>query len=122
MAVGMRDVGPCEAEYPRIAGERPTRQFRQLAVEARRKIDPYAEDLRLHNVVVVEQPFRRRRDASPRLDLDRAGPVGLEQDRCIVDQPAVQGWPSWRPRADCLHGRERLRMLLEPFAAEQLLP
>ncbi len=57
MAVGMGDKGPGYSEHPRIAGELSFGQLRQLAIIAVGLIIPDRADLRLDEVIVVEQPF-----------------------------------------------------------------
>ncbi len=57
IAVGMRDERPGNAEHPRIAGERPVGEFRQLAVVTGRQVVANLADLFFDEVIVVQQPF-----------------------------------------------------------------
>jgi hypothetical protein len=78
-AVGMRDEGPGHAENPRIPGERPACELRQLAVVAWRQIVADLADLLFDEVVVVEQPLGGRRNGPPFADRARDVAIGLEQ-------------------------------------------
>ncbi len=60
-AVGMRDESPGDAEDPRIARERPGGQLGQLVIEFRRQVAADLPDLRFNDVIIVDQPLRRRR-------------------------------------------------------------
>ncbi len=57
MAVRVGDVGPGQAQYPRVTGERAVRELRQLPVVAGRQVVADLADLRVDEVIVVEQPF-----------------------------------------------------------------
>ena len=67
-AVGVGDKGPGHAEHPRISGERPVGELGQLPVVARRQIVADLADLLFDDVIVVDQPFRRRRDRASFLE------------------------------------------------------
>ena len=121
VAVGMGDEGPGETEDPRIAGERPLGQFRQLAIVAGRQVVANLADLLLDEVIVVEQPFGGRNDASAALQFRGARPVGGEQDGGVVVEPRAQRQNRRGSRRHRLRGGEALRMLLEPFDAEEFL-
>ena len=60
--VGVSDIGPGESEHARIARERAIGQLRQLPVIAGWHVVTDLADLRLDDVVVVDEPFRRRHD------------------------------------------------------------
>ena len=76
----MRNVGPRDAEDARIADERPGGELGQLPIEARRQIVLDLADLLLHQMVVVDQPFRRRRDGVAFAHRGGDGAIGLEQN------------------------------------------
>ncbi len=60
-AVRMRDNGPSQSVDPRIAAQRSMRKLRQLLVKSRRQIAPHGTDVLVDDVVIVDQPFGRRR-------------------------------------------------------------
>ena len=121
MAVGMRDKGPGKAKYARVSGEGTLAELGQLAIVARRQVIADLADLRLHQVVVVQQPFGRGHHGPAALQLRRAGPVGREQYFGIVVEAAAQRAHARGLRGDGLGGGKALRMLLQPLDAEQLL-
>jgi len=59
-AVGVRHVRPGDTEHARVAREVAIRKFRQLPIEPRRQINANLADLLFDDVIVVEQPTRRR--------------------------------------------------------------
>ena len=67
-AVGVRDECPRQPEHARIARQRAVGQLRQLPVVAGRHVVADLADLGLDDVVVVDEPFRRRRDGAARRD------------------------------------------------------
>ena len=46
-AVGVRYIGPCNTEYPRVANKRARNELGQLPIVARRQVDPNLADLPL---------------------------------------------------------------------------
>ena len=73
-------------------------------------------------MVVVEQPFRGGLHTTAAFQFRRAGAVGRQQDARVVMQSAMQRQDrGWMGR-NGLGRRQRLRVLLQPFDAEQLLP
>ena len=61
-AVRMGDERPGDAVHARVAGQRPLGQFGELAVKTGRQVVADLAQLFVHDVEVVDQPFRRRRD------------------------------------------------------------
>ena len=116
----MGDEGPGQAEDPRIAGQRPLRQLRQLAIETRGKIASDLADLVLDDVEIVDQPFGRRRDRIIVAGRGDDGAIGRQQDPAVVAQPRRQRPAGNRPRRDPLSGGEAFGMLLETLDAEEL--
>ena len=64
--VGVGHIGPGDAEYLRMSGERSGRDFGQLTVITRRKIGGGLPHLFFDEIIVVDQPFGRRRDRRTR--------------------------------------------------------
>ena len=120
MAVGVGDERPHRTENPRQTGERPLGELGKLRVITRGKVFPDLADLHVDKVIVVDQPFRRRRHMMPFLDrlCDRA--VALEQDRGIFGKAARQRLPPDPLRRYGLRGREACRVLFESLDAEEL--
>ena len=106
----------------RVAGALARRELGQLAVVAARQVLPHAADLGGDEVVVVEQPLRRRGDElargarrRPSCGRPRAAPARCRRSAGTVARGAR------RRRIDGEAGRQRLRSLLEPLDAEQLV-
>ena len=76
-AVGVGDEGPGQAEHARISGERSVGQLRQLPVVAGRQIGADFANLPFDEMIVVDQPFRRRRDRVPFVDRPGDGAIGM---------------------------------------------
>jgi len=122
MAVGMGDEGPGDAEYARIAHERPVDQLGQLPMIARRQIDPDLAHLLLDDVEVIDQPIRGR-GHRPLLADGRDGRViGRAQGPVIVPKPSLQPVVCRRLRYDVLGGSESLGMQFEALDTEELGP
>ena len=68
VAIGVRDKGPRHAEHPRVSRERTVEQFRQLPVIAGRQSRADLTNLALDEVIVIDQPFGRRRDGAALID------------------------------------------------------
>jgi hypothetical protein len=117
----MGDEGPRHAEHPRVSGERPVGQFRQLPVVAGRQIVANPTDLLFNEVVVVEQPLGRGRDGAPLVNRARDRAIRVEQDRFVVPQPRGERAAPRRRGGDRLGGSEARGMGLETLDAEELL-
>ncbi len=121
VAVGVRDERPRDAEDARVAGERTVLELRQLAIEAARKQRAHLADLLVDEVVVVEQPLRRRGIGIAALGRQRARAIGREQRVGVVVQATVQRRHARRAPRDRLRRGEAAAVLLQPIDAEQLL-
>jgi hypothetical protein len=118
----VRDESPGNSENARIALERPFRKLRELAIIAAREIVVNFADLLIHDVKIVNQPFRRRHDDLIFADCLGDGTIGLEQHPAVVCEPSCQRPAGRWFRSNALSGRKTLRMLFEPFDAEQFAP
>ena len=103
-----------------IAGQRTVAQLGQLAIEARRQVGADLADLLFDEMVVVEQPFRGRRDRPAFAGGLGDAAVGVEQDALVVAQAGDERPARCRRRGNRLVGGQALGMLLEPLDAEQL--
>jgi len=117
----MGDKGPRHAEHPRISGERPGGQLRQLPIVAGRQIVTNLADLLVDEVVVVEQPLGGRCNRATLADRACDGAIRFEQNRLVVFQSSGERSPGRRPRGDGLGRRKALGMLLETLDTEELL-
>ena len=83
-AVGVGDVGPGEAQDPRVAREMALGQLGELAVVVRGQVVADLAELLVDDGEVVDEPLGGRRDRP--LVLDRAGQdaVRLEQDAAVL--------------------------------------
>ena len=121
-AVGVGNIGPGDGENTRIAGKMAFGQFGQLAVKARRKILGDLAQLQFHQMEIVQQPFRRRRDRLSPLDGTSAESISVQQDIDVVAQSSRQaGHARWVTR-NAVRGRKRLGVVLQPFGAEKFRP
>ncbi|EJZ20875.1 hypothetical protein RCCGEPOP_12865 [Rhizobium sp. Pop5] len=81
-AVGVGDVEPGKNESARHL-DAADGHGRQFAVEAAGKVAPHLLDRLFDDIVIVEQPFRRRRDGLAGFDVRRRGAVDA-QDFLLV--------------------------------------
>ena len=120
VAVSVGDEGPGQAEHPRISGERPVGQLRQLPIVAGRQRGADFANLPFDEIIVVDQPFSRWRDGAALIDRFGYHAIGVEQYGAIVGEPAGQRVALDRLRRDRLRDREASRVLLQALDAEQL--
>ena len=120
-AIGMGDEGPGDAEHPGIAREWPSGELGELAIVARRQIRMNLMDLLFHEVIIVDQPFRRGRYGATVIDRLYRGTIRVEQRRPVVGESPRQRLPLGRSRRHDLRDRKAARMVLEPLNAEQFL-
>jgi hypothetical protein len=101
--------------------QRPVGQLGKLAVEPGREILPDVADDLVHDVEVVDEPFRRRHDRAflPNHPGERA--IALEQDTPAVPHAGRQGAADPTFEQGPL-ARDPLGVLLEAVGAEQLFP
>ena len=116
----MGDERPGDPEHPRVAGERPLAQLRQLAIVALGQVGADFADLLLDEMEIVQEPFRGGR---PRLAFDGGGgdlAVRRQQHALVVAQAGGQRFAGDPAAMDRLAGRQAVGVLLEAFDAEQL--
>ena len=116
--VRVRDERPRNAEHARIPGERTDAELGQLPVVARRQVVTHLANLFVDEIVIVEQPFGRRRD---RL-VHRRGCGGrfirVHQTARVVLEPRGQRRPGASTGQDVLRARQAPRMLHQTLLAE----
>ena len=81
----------------RMARQFPQRQLRELAVVASWEVVADVEDLRRHQVEVVEEPLPRRRHELSPMHVLREDAVGLVQDTSVLLEPREDA-PRQAPR------------------------
>ena len=113
------DEGPGDPIDPRIAVERAGGELGQLPIESRRQIVPDLAQLLVHDVEVIDEPFRRRGDRPLLPDGPGHDAVGLAQEASVVLDPPQQ-LAALRRAHDGLGRGQALGMLLESLDAEQL--
>ena len=109
-------IDPCRA------GEVAGGELGQLAVVAARQVLPHVVDLGGDQVVVVEDPLRRRGDELAAVDIAGQRAVRLLEQPRVVLEPRV-GTARRAPWVG-IHGearRQRLGALLERLDAQQLV-
>ena len=119
-AVGVGDESPGHAEHAGIADQRTAAELGKLAVVAGRQVGADLTDLLFDEVIVVEQPFRGRRDRPAFIGRLGQAAIGLEQDAFVVGQAVDERQAGGRRRRDGLVCGEAFRVLLQPFDAEKL--
>ncbi len=120
-AVRVGDEGPGHPEDAGITGEGTRGELGKLAVVAGRQVRAKLTNLLLDEMIIVDEPFRRRSYGTPLVDRldDRA--IGLEQNGAVVGEPPRQRLALDRLGRDELRERETSRVLFEALDAEQLL-
>ena len=101
--------------------QRPVGELGELAVEPGREILADLPDDLVHDVEVVDEPFRRRRDRAFLPDHPGERAIALEQDPPAVPHAWRQGAADPALEQGPL-ARDPLRVLLESLGAEQLVP
>ena len=86
-AVGVSDERPGHPEHPRISCEWPVGKLGQLAVVAGRQIGADLADLPFHEMIVVDQPFRRRGNCACLANRLGDCAMCIEEHRCVVGEP-----------------------------------
>lgn len=114
------DEGPRHAQYSRIFRERPAGELRQLPIIAGRQVGPDFADLLFNEMIIVDQPFRRRCNRVPSVDRLSNVAMRIEQYGGIVSESAGQGMAPDRFRNYCLRSRETPSERLEAPSAEEL--
>jgi hypothetical protein len=117
----VRDEGPGQAEYARIAPKGVLRELGELAVESAREILPDLADHRVDDVKVVDEPFRGRSGHPFVADHRRDLSVALEERARAVPYGGRQAATGLAVGKNTL-ARDALRMFLEALRAEQVCP
>ena len=120
--VRVRDKGPGDAVDTRIADKGPVGQLGQLPVEARRQIVADLAQLLIHDVEVVDEPFRRGHDRALFADCLGHRAIRLAQDAPVVLDAREQRTSPHGSAEHRLGGRQALRVLLEALDPEELRP
>jgi hypothetical protein len=89
-------------------------------VKTRRQVGPDGVDLLLHDMEVVDEPIRGRRDRSRIPSRSDHGDVALAQGAFVVFQPPFEAMVAIEPGRDMLSRCETFGMLLQALDAEQL--
>ncbi len=116
----MRHERPRDTVHARIAGERSLDQLGQLSIEAGRQVVADLPQLLVHDVEVIDEPFRRRRDRALLTDGVRDHSIRFTKHTTVVLDPPQETLPAARPLHDGLGSRQALRVLLETFDTEEL--
>ena len=117
----MRNERPGDTQDAGISGERPFDELGQLSVVTRRQIRAYFLELRLDEVIIVDEPFSCRRDRGTCFCGLGDGYVGIKQRQAIVSDSGCQR-RSWRDQVvDRLRVRQTPGMCLQPLNSEQFL-
>ncbi len=120
VAVRVSDEGPGKTEDPRVARKGAAGELGELAVEAGGQVLADLPDLRLDEMIVVEQPFRRRHDGAAVLRFDGGRAVGGEKNGRVVVEPRPQRRHPARPGGGRLGRGKGLGVLLQPLQTEEL--
>ena len=115
----MRDERPGDAEYARIALQRPVGQLGQLPVEAAGKVVADFANLFFDYMEIIDQPLGGRCDRAFLADRGCDRSIGIEQDPAVLPQPRGQPPPGLRLRGYRLRRPKALGVLLEALGAEQ---
>jgi hypothetical protein len=103
-----------------MAGERPLGEIRQLPVKSGRQIQADLANLLFDEVVVVDEPLRRRRNRTPLVDRLRDGAMRREENTGVGGKPLYERMASVRLAPHRLGARQAPRMLFEALGAEEL--
>jgi hypothetical protein len=104
-----------------VARQLPQSELGQLAVVPSRKVVVDVPDLGSHQVEVIEEPFRGRRDELPLVHLLGHGAVRIAQNASvIVEAPKDAPRPTSGIRVDRKSRRQRLGSFFEPLDAQEL--
>ena len=97
----------------------PIRELRELTVIAGRQVRVDLMDLLFHEMIIVDEPFRRGRDGATVIDRLYGGTIRAEQNGSIVGEPPRQKSPLARSRRHDLRDRKTAGMVLEALNAEK---
>ena len=116
----MRNKGPGQAEYARIAGERSIGELGQLPIVAGRQRGADFANLPLDEVIIIDQPIGCGCMRASLIDCSDDHTISVEQYGTIIGEATGQGMALAPRRDDRLRNRETSRMLFETLDAEQL--
>ena len=108
-AVGVSDERPGQAEHAGIPLQRPVGKLGELAVEPGRQILADLPDDLVHDVEVVDEPFRRRGDRAFLPDHPGERAIALQQPTARCRARVATGSGRSRLRAGSAGGRSALR-------------
>ncbi len=103
--MGVSDIEPGEHQRAAVPRTPPTTDGRQFAIEAPREVAPHLLDRLFDDIVVVQQPFGRRRDCLARLHVGRRRPVDAQDFLLVLlmSREEIEGSKS-RQRIDAFAG------------------
>ena len=116
--VGMSDEGPGDAEDARVADERTRGELGKLPVIARRQVGAKLANLLLDEMIVVDEPFGRRRYRPPFIDRGDDRAVSLKKNGAVGRQAPGERTALVHPGRDDLGDGETARVLLKALDAE----
>src|SRR5213078_162129 len=118
----MRDERPGHPVDARITRERSVSQLGELAVEPGRQVVADLAQLFVHEMEVVDQPFRRGRDRSLLANRLRDHSMRVAQDTAVLENARQQSTALTRLAHDALGGRQALGVLFEALDTKELGP
>jgi hypothetical protein len=118
----MSDERPGNPVNARVARQRSFRKLGELAIIAPGEIVADFANLLIDDMIIVDQPFSRGRDEL--FFADRCGDCAIttEQYPGVISETRRQWQTCRRLRRDALSQCKALRVLLEPFDAEEFAP
>ena len=119
-AIGVRDIGPRDAEDARETFEVAGCEFREFAVKAGRKVVANFAELFFYNIKIIDQPFGGGDDGLLVLNRARDGAVIFQQDAAVFHDARNERAAFFASADDGLRGRQAFRVLLQPLDAEKL--
>src|SRR6266550_1340617 len=106
----------------RTTRERSVSQLGELAVEPGRQVVADLAQLFVHEMEVVDQPFRRGRDRSLFANRLRDHSMRVAQDTAVLENARQQSTALTRLAHDALGGRQALGVLFEALDTKELGP
>jgi hypothetical protein len=117
--VSVGDERPGQAKHTGIPDERAGDELRELAIVTGGQIRADLTDLLLHQMIVVDQPLRGRRDRAALVDGRHDRAIRRKKHRAIVGESGGQRHSTSRLCGHDLSDRQAARVGLQPFEAEQ---
>ncbi len=119
-AVGMGNIGPCNAQHTRVARKGAGGQLGQLPVISWRQVARDLQQLALDHMIIVQQPVGRRCNGPARLQRAGRGAVGAQQNRGVITHPLAQRRYPQGTVGDGLGFGQRNRVVFKALGAEQV--